>query len=213
MRRRTAPPPATSGSEPLASLLRPSDASIAALLSDDGRPFNYPEVGATRTLEPGEPHGLDARYAIDHHRFTVARGHTGYDRAREALAHWRHFEIPWIEFLGGNRPVEPGAAVATRVRVGGVWFLAPCRVVYTELDRAPRDGARFAYGALEGHAESGEERFTVLHDPATDEVRYRVDVFSRPTHLLPRLARRWSRRMQRRFVEASAAALTRACRR
>ena len=49
---------------------------------------------------------------------------------------------------------------------------APCRVVYV-VDEPDRRG--FAYGTLPGHAESGEERFVVRYDPATDEVCAEVD--------------------------------------
>ena len=53
---------------------------------------------------------------------------------------------------------------------------APCRVVYV-VDEPDRRG--FAYGTLPGHAESGEERFVVRYDPATDEVCAEVEAFSR----------------------------------
>jgi uncharacterized protein (UPF0548 family) len=53
---------------------------------------------------------------------------------------------------------------------------APCRVVYV-VDEPDRRG--FAYGTLPGHAESGEERFAVRYDPATDEVHAEVVAFSR----------------------------------
>jgi uncharacterized protein (UPF0548 family) len=49
-------------------------------------------------------------------------------------------------------------------------------VVYV-VDETDRRG--FAYGTLPGHAESGEERFVVRYDPATDEVYAEVTAFSR----------------------------------
>ena len=38
----------------------------------------------------------------------------------------------------------------------------------------------FAYGTLEGHPESGEERFVVRRDPTTSAVFAEVSAFSRP---------------------------------
>src|SRR5262245_5631134 len=58
---------------------------------------------------------------------------------------------------------EPGAVVVTGLRLGGVWVLFPCRVVWT-VDEADRGG--FADGTLPGHPESGEEAFVVERDEA-----------------------------------------------
>jgi hypothetical protein len=91
---------------------------------------------------------------------------------------WRHFEIPWLEFHGSG-PATTGQVVATAISLAGVWFLNPCRVVYTELE-SDRDSIAYAYGTLRGHAESGEERFAVCLDPASGEVVYRLAAFSWP---------------------------------
>ena len=68
------------------------------------------------------------------------------------------------------------AAVGSEVIVHHGPVRAPCRVVYV-VDEPDRRG--FAYGTLQGHAESGEELFAVRYDPATDDVYAEVTAFSR----------------------------------
>jgi uncharacterized protein (UPF0548 family) len=79
--------------------------------------------------------------------------------------------------------------------------------VYTELESA--DEAAFAYGALAGHVERGEERFSVRFDARTEEVRYEITAFSRPALPITQLALPWVRRIQHRFARDSAEALAR----
>jgi uncharacterized protein (UPF0548 family) len=68
----------------------------------------------------------------------------------------------------------------------------------------------FAYGTLPGHAESGEERFTVEWHEADGAVWYDILAFSRPRRLLARLGYPLARRLQKRFARDSAAAMRRA---
>ena len=157
-----------------------------------------------------EPCVFASTYDLDHHQFRLGTGRDLFERARAALGAWRHFEVPWIEFHGAAAPVEPGQVVATLARVAGVWFLNPCRVVYSELLPDPCNVAAFAYGTLRGHSECGEERFTVSFDPASEEVRYEIAAFSRPAIVLSKLGYPLARRIQRRFAVSSAQALARA---
>ena len=85
----------------------------------------------------------------------------------------------WGMLRGAGLRVEATTEVAAAgseviVHLGPV--RAPCRVVYV-VDEPDRRG--FAYGTLPGHAESGEERFVVRYNPATDEVYADVTAFSR----------------------------------
>jgi len=123
---------------------------------------------------------------------------------------WRHFEIPWLELHGASSPATPGQVVASLVSFAGLWFLNPCRVVYTEFPPGPVNVVAFAYGTLQGHVECGEERFQVSFDPSTGEVKYEITAFSRPAVLLSKLGYPFARRLQKRFAESSAKALTRA---
>lgn len=190
-------------------LRRPSREEIAAGLSPPDRPFSYAEVGAT--ADAASVRAL-SDYDVDLRPFTLGRGRDLFERARSSLLSWRHFEIPWLELRGGEKRPIPGQVVATLTRVMGLWFLNPCRVVYTETLPEGGNEVAFAYGTLPGHVERGEERFTVRFDPATDEVTYEILAFSRPAVALTRLAYPWVRRVQQRFAVSSAEALSRACR-
>lgn len=208
-------------------LLRPSAADIAAALDAASGPdegpdercpgrFSHAEVGAT--ANPSALAILSGRYAVNHRRFSLGRGAACYEAARSALFAWRHFEIPWLELHGGGSAVRPGQVVATLTRAFGLWFLNPCRVVYREdahADSAPSangaHGSSFAYGTLTGHVACGEERFSLVFDPATGDVCFEILAFSRPAIALTRLGRPFMRRIQRRFAIDSANALARAC--
>ncbi|MGH9553683.1 MAG: DUF1990 family protein [Terriglobales bacterium] len=71
----------------------------------------------------------------------------------------------------------------------------------SECDSIRRYG--FAYGTLQEHAESGEERFSVEWNLANDEVIFDLLAFSRPHALLARLGYPVSRYYQRRFIACS----------
>jgi uncharacterized protein (UPF0548 family) len=188
---------------------RPSGREIEELLGSGDRAFSYVEVGQTAQLDaPGVRDALASRYDVDHHRFDLGTGRGRFERARSALRAWRQFEVPWLE-LHGAQPVAKDQVVATLTRVAGLWYLNPCRVVYSGFaDDA--DSAAFAYGTLGGHVESGEERFSVSFDAATGRVSYEIRAFSRPAVLLTKLGYPFARRIQRRFAAASARALARA---
>ncbi len=189
-------------------LRRPSRREIEAVLGS-GDPFSYSEVGQTAQLDaPGVREVLTSRYDVDRHQFTLGTGRDLFERAQSSLMAWRQFDIPWLEFHGARR-VEPEQVVATLVSMAGVWFLNPCRVVYTEFS-AEKNSASYAYGTLRGHAECGEEQFRVSFDPATEEVQYEIAAFSRPAIVLAKLGYPLARRLQRRFAASSAQALARA---
>ena len=191
-------------------LRRPSKKEIGDQLGRSGQRLSYPEVGATANLPSLET--LSVNYDVDRSQFALGTGRDLFERARSSLLEWRHFDIPWLELHGATAQASSGQVVATLTRASGLWFLNPCRVVYTEGASHPSTEAAFAYGTLSGHVECGEERFTVRFDPVTGEVTYEILAFSRPAILLSKLAYRWVRRVQRRFVASSAEALSRACR-
>ncbi len=191
-------------------LRRPSRDEIDAQLDIPDRPFSYPEVGATADLSSFE--SVAVAYDLDRHQFPLGQGRDLFERARSSLLAWRHFDIPWLEFQGGKTQVGSGQVVATLTHVFWLWFLNPCRVVYTEGFSDLSNEAAFAYGTLSGHVERGEERFTVHFNPTTDEVTYEILAFSRPAVPVSKLGRPWVRRLQKRFAASSADALMRACR-
>jgi len=165
-------------------------------------------VGLSRELDSSAARErLALRYDVDVREFPLGKGRELFARARAALLAWRHFEVPWLTFHRDG-PVALGQAVATVVPILGVWFVNPCRVVYTELDRSDR--VAFGYGTLRGHAESGEEQFRVSLDPVTEAVVYGLSAFSRPALLATRVAYPLARRVQARFAADSARALAQA---
>jgi uncharacterized protein (UPF0548 family) len=191
----------------LIQLRRPSERRIVAAL-DPTPPFTYAEVGSTAKLDALSARAaLASRYDVDLHEFVLGTGRARFERARAALLAWRHFEVPWLKLRGAGA-VAAGNVVATVVSIAGVWFVNPCRVVF--VSPADEFSSEFAYGTLPGHVESGEERFRVSLDPASDRVVYQIAAFSRPAVLLSKLGYPLARRIQKRFATSSAEALARA---
>lgn len=154
-------------------------------------------------------------YDVDHNRVRIGEGRGVFGRAVEALGRWDQFPAPWTRVLapdGTPRPaVREGAEVAVLIHAAGLWWLNGARIVYTLDEEEPVRRAGFAYGTLPGHVERGEERFSVelLGDGS---VWYDVLAFSRPRYWMTRLAYPLARRLQRRFVVASQAAMRQAVR-
>jgi uncharacterized protein (UPF0548 family) len=129
------------------------------------QPLTYSEVGATAGPLPAGYHHLEKSAVI-------GSGRKRFDDAAEK-------GMRWGMLRGAGLRVEATteiAAMGTEVIVHLGPVRAPCRVVYVVEEPDQRG---FAYGTLPGHAESGEERFVVRYDPATDEVHADVVAFSR----------------------------------
>lgn len=127
--------------------------------------LTYTELGATAGPLPAGYHHLQ-KSAV------VGRGRRRFEEAADD-------GMRWGMLRGAGLRVEATtdvAAVGSEVIVHLGPVRAPCRVVYV-VDEPDRRG--FAYGTLPGHAESGEERFVVRYDPATDDVYAEVMAFSR----------------------------------
>lgn len=180
----------------------PGPTRIASHLASQARlPFSYPAVGASA----GEP---PTGYTVDHNRVQLGGGPGTFSAACTALLCWQQFPAPWTRIHPDYPPLVVGTTVAVIARAYGLWWLNAARIVY--VIKEPRRFG-FAYGTLPGHVEEGEERFTVeWHADGT--VWYDLLAFSRPQHPLVRLAGPLARRMQRRFVRDSQAAMREACR-
>jgi len=108
-------------------------------------------------------------------------------------------------------PIEPQTNVALLsrhfVRLGGLWSLDFCRVIYILEAQSEHGGAirrtGFAYGTLPGHAVRGEEIFSIDWHVATNEVWYDIFSFSLPANVLIGLAGPFLRAAQKRFASAS----------
>lgn len=166
--------------------------------------FTYSGVGATAAGTP------PAGYVVDRTRIRLGDGEDVFQKAKAALERWEQFRVEWVEACPPDTPLRVGEVVAVVARVLGVWWANACRVVYLVDEDGPVPRFGFAYGTLPGHAESGEERFQVEWNRATDAVWYDILAFSRPRNPLARLGYPLTRRTQRRFARDSAAAMLRA---
>jgi uncharacterized protein (UPF0548 family) len=109
-----------------------------------------------------------------------------------------------------NAPIVVGTDVAVSVHHFGFYSLNACRIVYLVDEDGTVQRFGFAYGTLEEHAESGEERFTTEWNRADDTVCYDILAFSRPRQMVARLGYPLSRSLQKRFAEGSKAAMIKA---
>ena len=100
-------------------------------------------------------------------------------------------------------PIERGTDVALLAKYASIYSLNFCRIVYV-IDEPRRYG--FAYGTLADHVEEGEERF-VVEMLADGTVWYDVSAFSRPRHLLAKIASPLVRSLQSRFRRDSGRAM------
>lgn len=160
--------------------------------------FTYEPVGCTR---PGAPAPVGFHV---HHREAVIGNRADWDKARAALLAWRMFDLDWVTLLTEGPPSVGGIATVN-AQVGPLRLTNPCKVI--ELYESD-DHFGFSYGTLEGHAMSGEERFSIHRDG--DEVRYEILAYSKPGTLLARLGLPVVRRLQRRFGTESLEAMSRA---
>jgi len=173
-------------------LSKPDPNSIRAFLSSQGlETFSYSEVGTSCN---GAPRG----YTVDHNRIALGTGSATFELAKNAIRHWKMFEMPWIT-LCWPAPIEVGATVAVLISHYGFWSLNAARIVYV-IDDPQRYG--FAYGTLRQHGEIGEERFTVELSGADQSVWYDLYSFSRP-NWAARLGYPFARTLQKRFAKES----------
>jgi uncharacterized protein (UPF0548 family) len=182
---------------------RPSQSEITKFL-DQSRdlPLSYDPVGIARKT----PKGFNADMA----GAVIGHGRETFERAKNALAQWRHYEMGWVELLPQGAAIETGTVVAVLVRHLGFWSLNGCRVVYSIGDRHTASSFGFAYGTLTNHAEMGEEIFEVRLEPKSEEVIYRIQAVSKPHAAMAWIGYPVARYFQERFRRDSIRALQRA---
>ncbi|MDR7385773.1 DUF1990 domain-containing protein [Promicromonospora iranensis] len=99
-------------------------------------------------------------------------------------------------------PADVGTTVVQAVRVGPLWFAAPCRVV--DVVRTP-DEAGFTYATLPDHPETGVESFRVLRDG--DRLVFEIHAVARHdfwgSRILPRIAHRVQDRVTRGYLTSA----------
>ena len=184
---------------------RPSFAEVREFLNGQQLlSLSYRAAGSTRD------NSAPAGFNVDHNRIRLGAGAHAFEKAVEAVARWKMFDIGWVELLYPDSPIKAGVVVGVLVKVMGLWTLNACRVIYTIDEESPVRRFGFAYGTLPGHAESGEERFSVEWRDADDSVWYDLYAFSRPRHPLARLGYPVSRMFQKRFAADSKLAMVKA---
>jgi len=182
---------------------RPSPGAIARFLDESkALRLSYPQIGIASSAP--------SRYDVDETAVVIGSGEAGLERAKAALASWKHFDLGWVELHPRGAPVEIGTTVAVLVQHLGFWSLNGCRIVYGQGDRLRGSTFGFAYGTLSNHAEEGEEIFEVSLDHASQTVTYRIRAASRPRAALARIGYPVVRALQARFRRASGEALRRA---
>ena len=176
---------------------KPSRNSINAFMSaQQNQKFSYREVGYSRQ---GQTRG----YSIDHNRIKLGQGVDIFERAKQAITQWKMFDMPWIDLCWPDTPIEPGSTVAVVISHFGFWSVNLSRIVFVE------DPSSFAYGTLAEHAESGEEKFSVIWNASDDSVWYDIVAFSKPNHALAKIGYPLARLLQKRFARDSVAAMKR----
>jgi uncharacterized protein (UPF0548 family) len=183
---------------------RPSSQAIDCFVEQSRElPLSYSPVGLVRNA---------GWRRVDELTITIGHGAADFERARAALAAWKHFDVGWVELYPRDASVEPGTVAAVLIRHLGFWSLNGCRVVYGLGDRDRGASFGYAYGTLTNHAEAGEELFDVSLDPASAEVTYRIRAVSWPHAALTRIGYPITRVLQARFRRDSAEAMRRATR-
>lgn len=185
-------------------LHKPSEEMVSQFIrSQRELPFTYLQTGATQ--EGDAPPG----YYVDHNRAKLGTGNEVYEKAVAALRNWKQFDLGWVSIVPSETALAVGAVVAVRAQTFGAWSLNACRILYVIDEGQPVKRFGFAYGTLPDHVECGEERFTI-EQQADGSVFYDIFAFSRPRQILVRMGVPIARRLQRRFVRDSIAAMMRA---
>ena len=129
---------------------------------------------------------------------TLGHGRPCYRRARRQLLEWRMHEGGDSSVHTRGRIDDPLATLAPmpHPKRAWCWVLNPCRVTVRECGR---QASAVGYATLNGHLIAGEERMSVVLDPRSGEVSFRVVSLSRGAGAHGRLLFPWLGGSQRRF--------------
>jgi uncharacterized protein (UPF0548 family) len=171
--------------------MRPNAEYLAGVVERvRGEDVTYEQPGGTKSI--ALPGGYDHLWEAA----VVGRGEIGWARSRDALRHWQAHLYAGFTITPADAPIEPGTVIVTSRRVGPVFVVAPCRVIYRTDEE---DRFDFALGTLPGHPEHGEEAFH-LNRTEQGAVRFEVITFSRPAGLAARLGGSLARGVQAAIV-------------
>jgi uncharacterized protein (UPF0548 family) len=172
-------------------LRHPSDADVEALLTRvSNHAPTYPEIGASG-------HGtLPTGYRTGRCSMVLGYGPAVFERGKDALRGWRAHRGAGALLRPPVPELVVGTDMVTLIRLGPLWVVAPCRIVYVT-NTATSFG--FGYGTLPGHPESGEESFHV-HLDAQGEVAFTIIFFARIVDPLAKVGSPVARMQQRRVT-------------
>jgi len=143
-------------------------------------------------------------FDLDHHRLKLGQGESIYNKAVEGLKAWKQFNQEWVELHFPGTPIVVGSDIAICARSMALWTMSACRIVYT-LEEANDSIKRFgfAYGTLETHVESGEERFLIEWNISTNDVFFDILAFSQPQSWFTKVAYPVARYFQNCFASGA----------
>jgi uncharacterized protein (UPF0548 family) len=176
-------------------LRRPSEAAIQQRIeSFAGLPFAAPQF---LSVKEGNKPASPGNFSHDRSGSRLGYGESIFSTAKRAFAKWQMFDLGWVRVANIAAPITSGQLVVVEVHSLGLWSLNISRILET-VDSPTRFG--FLYSPTTQHVEQGEETFILHFDPATNEVRYEVEAFSRPRHFLAKLGYPVTRSFQHRFA-------------
>eukprot|EP00252_Welwitschia_mirabilis_P025074 TRINITY_DN7697_c0_g1_i3.p1 TRINITY_DN7697_c0_g1~~TRINITY_DN7697_c0_g1_i3.p1 ORF type:complete len:229 (+),score=23.78 TRINITY_DN7697_c0_g1_i3:122-808(+) len=194
--------------------------------------FNYDTEFQNLTASfplSNEEHQLlvKAGYTINQLRCKIGSGRPTYEKAKQLLKNWRHFQLKWA-FVESRTCVKPAERFCVCTRELCSWLLMPLEILYVndygtcssnEISKShlssPSRGLknsiadsrlksvyRFGSGTLQGHLFAGEEMFSLELD-ANDDVWYGIFSFSRPAHFLSSVGKPYVHFKQKLFTDQS----------
>jgi len=164
-----------------------------------GLPFTAPailSVGQRLDADPRLPFG----FAYDFRRSRIGNGPEAFKAAKLAFQRWAPFDLGWARVANPDARIAAGQVIAVEIQTMGLWTLNLSRI--REVADTPTSFG-FIYVTTTAHVERGEERFFVEFDPASGDVSYELEAFSRPRHPLAILGFPLSRTFQHRFARES----------
>lgn len=183
------------------SLSNPTDAKLDSILSSESNlEFTYSCVGATANND--RPIGFD----LDENRVVLGHGDEVFKAACAALRRWQQFPPNWARIYPESAPLKANQTIIVVIRSLGIRWINSARIVYVVDEPGPPRRFGFAYGTLPAHVECGEEQF-IIEISADGTVSYVLRAISKPRMLLTRLGYPVVRRLQKRFVRDSQAAI------
>ncbi|KAL2938993.1 hypothetical protein RDABS01_022442 [Bienertia sinuspersici] len=147
-------------------------------------------------------------FSLNHARVLIGSGLETYEKGKDALQNWRHFQMNWT-FVEPTTPIKKGVKFSVCVKEFLPWLMMPLQVVYVnECKSSGKMKASFSFGGgtLQGHLLAGEERFSVELDDK-NQVWYEILSFSKPAHFLSFMGYPYVQFRQKYFAKESTDAL------